>query len=211
MKNNNAPKSITEAYTSIYKEDISTEQGAEHTQELITQLLDLLSKGSTFASFMYKSKGLGETALYNVRLNADYKRAKEEDHARLEAYTPEDESEAKAKEHILNLYKNPKARTQKQLDTYTNYGKGIRVNNTTGKLHLFGYKENKDVVADKAEKEDRRGELKKACDNLKKKLNFQNDKIRDFILDPSHIAGFKTQGDLIQFQQDDQGASTGKE
>jgi hypothetical protein len=207
MKNNSS--TLTEAYSSIYKEDITTETGAEHTQELITQLLDYLSKGQTIASFLYKSKGLGETALYNVHLNVDYKKAKEEDYKRLEDYQPETELETQAKEHLLNLYRNPKTRTQKQMDTYTNYGKGIRVNNNNGLLHLFGYKINKNTVADGVEKKDTRKVLTKACDDLKAKLNFMHQKIRDFILDPQHISGLKAQGNMIEFQQDDDGASTG--
>jgi hypothetical protein len=207
MKNNN--NTLTEAYNSVYMEDITTETGAEHTQELITQLLDYLSKGQTIASFLYKSKGLGETALYNVHLNVDYKKAKEEDYKKLEAYEPETELEAQAKEHLLNLYRNPKTRTQKQMDTYTNYGKGIRVNNNNGLLHLFGYKINKSTVADGVEKKDTRKELTKACDDLKAKLNFLHQKIRDFILDPQHIAGLKAKGNVIEFQQDDNGDSTG--
>lgn len=209
MKNNN--NTLTEAYASVYKEDINSEQGQEHTQELITQLMDYLSKGQTIASFMYRSKGLGETALYNVHLNVDYKKAKEEDYKKLEAYEPETELEAQAKEHLLNLYRNPKARTQKQMDSFTNYGKGIRINNTTGMLHLFGYKINKSTVADGVEKKDTRKELTKACDDLKLKLNFMHQKIRDFILNPEHIAGLKVKGNVIEFQQDDDGASTGKE
>jgi hypothetical protein len=209
MKNNN--NTLTEAYTSVYKEDITTEKGAEHTQELITQLLDYLSKGQTIAAFQYKSKGLGETALYQVHLNVDYKKAKELDYKKLEDYTPETELESQAKEHLLNLYRNPKTRTQKQLDTYTSYGKGIRVNNSTGSLHLFGYKINKKTVESGVEKKDTRGELKKACDDLKLKLNFMHQAIRDFILDPDHISGLKVRGNVIEFQQDDNGASTGGE
>jgi hypothetical protein len=209
MKNNNT--TLTEAYSSIYNEDITTEKGAQHTQELITQLLDYLSKGQTIAAFKYKSKGLGETADYQVHLNVDYKKAKEEDYKKLEAYEPQTELEAQAKEHLLNLYRNPKARTQKQLDTYTSYGKGIRVNNNNGLLHLFGYKINKKTIENGVEKKDTRGELKKACDNLKIKLNFLHQAIRDFILDPDHIISLKAKGNVIEFQQDDNGASTGGE
>ena len=208
MKNDTV--NLSEAYVSIYKENETPEvNGPEHTQELIAQLLDYLSRGCTFASFMYKSKGLGDTALYNVRLNVDYGRAKTEDYEKLKSYQPEDENERTAKDHLLNLYNNPKTKTQKQLDSFTNYGKGIRISNTTGELHIYGYRENKEVVATGITKADTRGELKKACDNLKKKLNFQHDKIRDFILEPDYIAGFKVRGDLIEFQQTDNGEHTG--
>jgi hypothetical protein len=151
---------LENAYSSIY-EDIGTEEGVEHTQELITQLLDFLNKGATFASFLYKSKGLGETSLYNVTLNVDYTKAKKEDYERLEQYQPENDDEARAKEHLLNLYNNPKTRTAKQQTAFENYGKGIKVSNTNGLLYLYGYRNNKTVQANPTQKADTRGDLKK--------------------------------------------------
>ena len=202
-------KTLQEAYINIYKENIDTEEGKEHTQELITQLLDLLSKGATMASFLYKSKGLGETSLYNVTLNVDYAKAKKEDHEKLEAYTPENEDEQNAKDYLLNLYNNPKPRTVNQTNAFTQYGKGVKVSNTNGKLYLYGYRNTKSVQANPTQKADTRGNMKKACDALKYKLGFVTEKLRDFILDPNHISGLKLKGDLIEFQQDDQGESTG--
>jgi len=198
-------KTLQEAYINIYKEDIDTEHGREHTQELITQLLDYLSGGSKFASFLYRSKGLGETSIYNVRLNVDYARTKAEDRAKLEAYTPENEEEQKAKDHLLA----PSTRKPSAQPPFTDYGKGIKINNDNGKIYLFGYLVNKEIVADKSQKADTRKPLTIACDNLKKKLNIMNKTYRSFILDPVHISGIRLKGDVIEFQQDDHGQSTG--
>jgi len=167
-------------------------------QHLIDQLKQFLSKGATFASFLYTAKGSGESALFNVNMNIDYQRAKEDDRKKLEEYQPKDELETQAKEALLAP---SKPYTNK--DTYTSVGKGIRINNNNGYIHIFGYVQNKEVVNPGVHKSVKSSPLTITKNKLKKDLNFQTNKIRDFILDPAHIAGLKLKGNMIEFQSDE--------
>ena len=178
----------------LSENDIQTPQ---NQQDVISTLKGALAKGATFASFYYAAKGTGAEGIYTVNFNVDYKRAKDEDLERLRDYEPENELEAQAKDSILN----PKARVQrKATDTYTTLGKGIRINNNNGAIHIFGFPVNYESIKAGAPKPGLKGELPIAKRELKKKLGFKSDRIRDFIVDPAFISGLKLKGNLIQFQ-----------
>ena len=175
------------------------QQGTNST-DLIQLLKDYLSKGTTFASFLYKSKTSGGEGIYTVNFNVDYKRAKEEDMQKLRDYQPENDLEAQAKDSILN----PKQRKVAQ-QPYIKLGKGIMVNTNNDKIHIFGFPVNyQEITAPATPKKGPVGELTKAKEDLKKKIGFKSSKIRNFILDTENIAGLKLKGDLIEFQNENQ-------
>lgn len=185
------------------QDDYRKELEAEQQDELIEDLKEALKSGASFVSFMYKSKGTGDTSIFNVNLNVDYQRVKAEDLQKLRDYQPENEEEQLAKDSILN----PKKRNVIKGEPYENLGKGIKLNTTNDKIHIIGWVENKELIQKGEPKEvNKRGSnnLTIAKNNLMKKLNLKSmgptRKIRNFILDQENISGLKIKGKLIEFQ-----------
>lgn len=174
----------------------------DDSSNLIEDLKNALKNGANFASFMYKSKTTGDTSIFNVNLNVDYQRAKEEDLQKVRQYEPVDSLEQEAKESILN----PKERKVIKGDPYENLGKGIKLNKNTGALHIIGWVENKEVMArgEMEKKEVKSRPLTIAKNNLMRKLELKSmgplRKIRNFILEPENISGLRIKGKVIEFQ-----------
>lgn len=196
--NNNDQYLLGEAYGRIY-ESIESPNAPNN---LIEDLKTALKNGANFVSFMYKSKGTGDTSIFNVNLNVDYQRSKSEDLEKIRAYEPTDELEKEAKESILN----PKERKTIKGDPYENLGKGIKLNKSNNAIHIIGWVENKEAMArgEMERKEVKSRPLTIAKNNLMKKLQLKSmgptRKIRNFILEPENISGLKIKGNLIEFQ-----------
>jgi len=184
-------------YTKILtKEQDETQTPVNNGQNLVAQLQEFLSRGATFASFMYKSKGTGETAIYNVNLNVDYQRVKSEDLETITNYQPENDIEAEAKESLLN----PKPR-KAAVSSFKSLGKGILYDEKTGAVKIHGWLQNKQTIqAGEPSKPVNSAPLTIAKRALEKKLQLKRLKIREFILSPEHISGLKLKGDVIEFQ-----------
>lgn len=185
------------------QEDYQKEIESEDQGNLIDDLKEALKTGASFVSFMYKSKGTGDTSIFNVNLNVDYKRVKEEDLQTLKEYQPENEEEQMAKDSILN----PKKRNVIKGDPYDNLGKGIKLNTTTNKIHVIGWVENKELIQKgepKIVNKRDSSDLTIAKNALMKKLNLKSmgptRKIRNFILDQENISGLRIKGNVIEFQ-----------
>jgi len=184
-------------------DDLRKENEINEQDSLIEDLKEALKGGASFVSFMYKAKGTGDTAIFNVNLNVDYQRVKKEDLETLKNYQPVNEEEQMAKESILN----PKERKVKKGDPYENLGKGIKINKNNDAIHIIGWVENKDLIAKgegRSEKPVNSSALTIAKNNLMKKLELKSmgptRKIRNFILEPENISGLKIKGKLIEFQ-----------
>ena len=72
----------------------------------IDKLRDATNNGCRFMSFLYTSKGTGETSKYQINFGIDYHAACAEDKVALESYTPQDELEQTAKEASIP-HRNP--------------------------------------------------------------------------------------------------------
>jgi hypothetical protein len=187
---------------------IENELGASEKSEnvsdnsnLTEQLKDFLSRGATFASFIYKTKGTGSTSLVNVNFNIDYNRIKQEDLEKVKNYTPETQEEAVAKESILN----PKARKAPVEDTYDRLGKGILINQKNGEVHIYGWLQNKEIIEQGAEKKPVNSSPQTLakyalCKKLELRSMGPSRKIRNYILSPENIGGLKLRGNVIEFQ-----------
>jgi hypothetical protein len=200
--NNNDQYLLGEAYSKIYESIDGGIESPDAPNNLIEDLKTALKNGANFVSFMYKSKGTGDTSIFNVNLNVDYQRSKSEDLEKIGAYEPTDELEQEAKDSILN----PKERNVIKGDPYENLGKGIKLNKTNNTIHIIGWVENKEVMArgEMERKEVKSRPLTIAKNNLMKKLQLKSmgptRKIRNFILEPENISGLKIKGNLIEFQ-----------
>ena len=160
--NNNDQYLLGEAYSRIYE----SIESPDDPNNLIEDLKTALKNGANFVSFMYKSKGTGDTSIFNVNLNVDYQRSKSEDLEKIRAYEPTDELEQEAKESILN----PKERKIIKGDPYENLGKGIKLNKTNNAIHIIGWVENKEVMA--------RGEMERKEVKFRNVSVFQNHELR---------------------------------
>jgi hypothetical protein len=69
--------------------------------DIITQLTESTKNGATFMTFLYTSKGTGETSKYQINFGIDYKAACDHDRKALVAYVPSNELEIQAKEEML--------------------------------------------------------------------------------------------------------------
>jgi len=174
--------------------------------KIIDSLREATQKGCAFMSFLYTTKGTGETSRYLINFGIDYRKACETDKAILEAYEPKDALEEQAKgEMIKSLTETLTegvSQSYTQADTFENIGKGIRQHKETGEIYLYGIVQNKEVVAEaqnpKKPVNSRPHTLAKK--SIEKACLFKRNKFGQFILNPEHIAGIRTNGEVIEIQ-----------
>lgn len=172
----------------------------------IDKLRDATNNGCRFMSFLYTSKGTGETSKYQINFGIDYHAACAEDKVALESYTPQDELEETAKEEMLQSL--TETLTLGVSSSYTNadvfdpIGKGMKQHKETNELYVWGFVENKQQVAPPTnpKKEVKSRPLTLAKRSIEKACNFKRLKFGQFILNPTNIAGIATCGDHIEIQ-----------
>lgn len=170
--------------------------------------LDILRESTTtgckFISFLYMTKGTGETSRYTLNFGIDYKAACEADKASLEAFEPQSDVEAQAKEQMLvsltETLTQGVSSSYTQKDTFDHIGKGIRQHKETGEIYLYGFVQQKEQVAPaiNPKKPVNSRPLTLAKRNIEKVLDFKRNRFGQFILNPENIAGVKVCGDLIE-------------
>jgi hypothetical protein len=155
--------------------------------------LDILRESTTngckFISFLYMTKGTGETSRYTLNFGIDYKAACEADKIALEAYQPSNDIEAEAKGQMLQSLTETLTQgvssSYTQKDTFDNIGKGIRQHKET-------------APPTNPKKPVNSRPLTLAKRDIEKALEFKRNKFGQFILTPENIAGVKVCGDLIE-------------
>jgi len=173
---------------------------------VIDSLRAATEKGATFISFLYQTKGTGETSVYTLNFGISYDNACKADKLALEAYEPKNELEVQAKsEMLLSLTQHltegvSDAYTQK--DTFTSLGKGIRQHKETGEIYIYGFQQSKVQVAPPTnpKKPVNSRPLTLAKKGIEKACEFKRNKFSQFIINPDNIAGLLVKGDLIELQ-----------
>lgn len=182
------------------------------TENPIEILKEATEKGCTFISFLYVTKKDGETARYTLNFGVDNKAACEHDKAVLEAYQPQNELEAQAKEEMLasltqtltngvsDSYTHAAQNKANGQDTYDSISRGIKLHKEDGTIHLSGFIQQKEQVAPPTnpKKPVQHKPLTLAKNHIKKVCGFKRLPWGQFILSPENIAGIKVKGDLIQ-------------
>jgi len=167
----------------------------------------LATNGAKFASFLYTSKGTGETAKYVVVLGANYLNLLEKSLAELlEVNTAKftDLEKVAFAQVKASLEKSIAAhREGKQNEDYTkkgqyrNLGKGLNVNDNDGSLQLFGLVISKTVIVPGVHKKVNSAPLTIAKSKLQKELSMS--KFREFALDTGNIHEVKANGETLEF------------
>lgn len=171
-------------------------------------LKEATENGATFVSFLYQKKTTGEVSRYTLNFGIDYRAAVEEDKKALIAYTPNGEVEIQAKEEMLQsmtetLEEGVSSRyTQK--DTYETICKGVRQHKENGDIYISGYVHSKEQVEPpKEEKKPVKSRpLTLAKKAIQRACGFKHTGFSTFILSPSHIAGVKVKGTMLEIQPD---------
>ena len=172
----------------------------------IDQLRESTERGCRYMTFLYTSKGTGETSKYQINFGIDYQSACAEDKIALEAYTPKDELEETAKAEMLQSLTETLTEgvssKYTQIDTFEPIGKGMKQHKETNQLYVWGFVESKQQVAPptKPKKEVNSRPLTLAKRSIEKACGFKRLKFGQFILDPANIAGIVTCGDHIEIQ-----------
>ena len=167
-------------------------------------LRESTTNGCKFISFLYMTKGTGETSRYTLNFGIDYKAACEADKIALEAYTPKDDLETEAKAQMLQSLTETLTQgvssSYTQKDTFESIGKGIRQHKETGEIYLYGFVQQKEQVAPATnpKKPVNSRPLTIAKRNIENVCEFKRNKFGQFILNPENIAGVKVCGDLIE-------------
>jgi hypothetical protein len=172
--------------------------------DIITQLTESTKNGATFMTFLYTSKGTGETSKYQINFGIDYKAACDHDRKALVAYVPSNELEIQAKEEMMKSLTETleegvsSAYTQK--DTFETLGKGVRQHKENGMIYIYGYVQNKEQVEPptKEKKAVNSRPLTLAKKDIEKACDFKRNRFAQFIIDPIHIGGIKVKGDIIE-------------
>jgi len=172
----------------------------------IDQLRASTENGCRFMSFLYTTKGTGETSKYQINFGVDYHNACSEDKIALESYVPANELEVTAKEEMLQSL--TETLTLGVSSSYTNadkfvpIGKGMRQHVETNELYVWGFVQSKEQVAPPTnpKKPVNSRPLTLAKKAIEKACDFKRLKFGQFILNPSNIAGIVTCGDHVEIQ-----------
>lgn len=170
----------------------------------VDQLREATEQGCKFMSFLYTSKGTGETSKYQINFGIDYHNAVEADKLALESYVPKTELETEAKSQMLKSMNETltegvsSAYTQK--DTFDNIGKGIRQHKETGELYIYGFVQSKEQIAPATnpKKEVKSRPLTLAKKDIEYACNFKRNRFGQFILNPENIGGVKVCGEVVE-------------
>jgi hypothetical protein len=170
----------------------------------IDSLREATEKGCKFMTFLYTSKGTGETSKYQINFGIDYHNACQTDKEALEAYTPNDELEATAKAEMLQSLTETLTEgvssSYTQKDTFDNIGKGIRQHRETGEIYIYGFVQSKEQIEPptKPKKPVNSRPLTLAKKAIEKACGFKRNGFGQFILNPEHIGGVKVCGEVIE-------------
>jgi len=103
-----------------------------------------------------------------------------------------------AKTELINsLIKPDQNRSDGQINAYTHICTGLKVHNDSGKLYVWGFRENKTVITKGEYKTVNKQKKTIAKDELKKQLNLRTDKFKQFIL--SNISTMKLNKETLEF------------
>jgi len=157
-------------------------------------------------SFLYTTKGTGETSKYQINFGVDYHNACAQDKIALESYIPTNDLEVTAKDEMLQSL--TETLTLGVSSSYTNadkfvpIGKGMRQHIETNELYVWGFVQSKEQVAPPTnpKKPVNSRPLTLAKKAIEKACDFKRLKFGQFILNPEHIAGIVTCGDHVEIQ-----------
>ena len=170
----------------------------------VDQLREATEKGCKFMTFLYTSKGTGETSKYQINFGIDYHNAVEADKLALESYEPKDELEKEAKTQMLQSMTETLTEgvssSYTQKETFDNIGKGIRQHRETGELYIYGFVQSKEQVAPptKEKKPVNSRPLTLAKKSIEKACEFKRNRFGQFILTPQNIGGIVVCGDVVE-------------
>jgi len=173
---------------------------------VIDSLRKASENGARFMSFLYTTKGTGETSIYTINFGINYPNACESDKAVLEAYTPTSDLEIVAKGEMLKSLNETitegVSQSYTNKDTFTSIGKGLKQHVETGEIYIWGFVQSKTQVAEATnpKKPVNSKPLTLAKKAIEKACDFKRNKFSQFILNPEHIAGIKVNGETIEVQ-----------
>jgi len=172
----------------------------------IDALRSATQKGCKFMSFLYTSKGTGETSRYLINFGINYRNACDSDKTVLEVYEPSSDLEIQAKGEMLKSLTETLvegvSQSYTQKDTFDHLGKGIRQHRESGEIYVYGFIQNKEQVAPPTieKKKVNSRPLTLAKKSIEKACDFKRNKFGQFILSDSNIAGIIVNGDVIEVQ-----------
>lgn len=184
------------------------------TENPLEILKEATASGCRFMSFLYLTKGTGETSRYTLNFGIDNEAACEHDKAVLEAYEPQTALEIEAKAIMLqsltetitkgvsDSYTHAAQNKSDGQDTYESISRGIKLHKLDGTIHLSGFIQQKEQVAPPTnpKKAVKHSALTLAKNQIKKACGFKRDRMRQFVFSQENIAGLKVNGDLIELQ-----------
>ncbi len=170
-------------------------------ENVIGTVEEALKNGCRFVSFLYTSKGSGETSRYTVALGVRVANAYKRDIALLKQMRVKTNPQKHAKQQLIESMEkslkygigNNPAFTQK--GTYIHLAKGLKENAKTGDLNLSGFVIQREVVKKGVHKEVNHSQVVWEKEQLKKKL--KSGRFRNFLLKPENIGGVKMNGKVL--------------
>ena len=174
-------------------------------------------QGSTFVGIKgYQSTTSGEVANHVVNAGFSYGNAVKKDLTALQSATDVDIKaiaekggfttelvklaiENLTQSFVNNQNEDTKSNQSKaQTDTYIDITNGIKLNLTTGKLHIYAMAVSKVVLVEGTFKSVNSRELTLAQNAVKKYFDFSTTKYRNFIIDETMLSGVNMQGEKFE-------------
>lgn len=175
-----------------------------NTTTLIENLAASLKKGATFISFMYQTKGTGETSIYTLNFGIKYKNAVSSDFEALCNYVPENELEETAKAEMLQSMNETLTEgvssSYTQINTWETIVPGVRLNKDSGEVSFYGFIHSKEIIepATNPRKTVNSRPLTIAKKKIEKVCNFKRNRFAQFVITPENLAGVKIRGNLVE-------------
>jgi hypothetical protein len=170
--------------------------------EVVTALKNILPKVSGFVTIMEYLNSKGELANHKVNLGFNYANAKLADIETLKAVdvttlaqTVEQGGNVhqidsvileKARTALINAFIKPnKARSEGQINAYTNVSNGVRVHNESGDVYVYALANSKEVIVE--------GDYSKEDDKVSRALTLAKDILRKGLM-TSKFRNFHLEG-----------------
>jgi hypothetical protein len=183
----------------------STQVTKSTALDVVVALKKATSKTNvTFVSIRKYTNKYGEIANHLINVGASYSKAKERDieflkHLDLDSNEFEFKSAKalliEAKQALIESFENPNEnRSQGQIEAYTAIVDGVKVHNESGKVYVYGYRQNKTILQDGVYPVVKSRPLTIAKDEIRKLL--RTSKYTQYVLD--NVGEIRANGETLE-------------
>lgn len=171
---------------------------------IIEKINSALAGGARFVSFLYTSKGTGETARFTIANGVKIANAYRRDLAILRQYQPADEDDATAVAELIESMEESLEKGVGNNSRYTcrgvyNSEKGTLEHKANKEIFIKGFLISKEVIKPGTYKAVKSAAKTIRKNSLRKRL--KSGRFRQFVLKPENIGGVRFNGTMLEIHE----------